>query len=88
LDGAEVVPTRPAFRIIVMAASSGGVQALGLVLKALSAGLPAAVGGGLDLVQVPGDAAVPSMPESALEQDHPSPCLPVTQIGELLNRRI
>ena len=44
--------------------------------------------GGLGIVQDPGDAAVPGMPESALDQDHPSHSVPVAQIGPLLNRLV
>jgi chemotaxis response regulator CheB len=44
--------------------------------------------GGIAIVQDPSEAKYPSMPRSAIGQDHPDYVLPVAQIGEKLRNLV
>jgi two-component system chemotaxis response regulator CheB len=86
--GPKVNHTRPAADPLFMsAAEAHGQRVLGIVLSGGdsdgSAGLLAiAEHGGTTLVQDPVEAAMPSMPRSAIKADHPDACLSIEEIAQ------
>lgn len=87
-QGPKVHWTRPAADpLFISAAQAHGRRVLGIVLSGGdsdgAAGLRAITQhGGTAFVQDPNEAAMPSMPISAIMIDHPDVCLPVEEIAE------
>jgi two-component system chemotaxis response regulator CheB len=87
-QGPKVHYTRPAADpLFISAAESHGQGVMGIVLS--GGGSDGAAGlriirehGGTAIVQDPDEAAIPSMPLSALTADHPDACLPVAEIAQ------
>lgn len=83
---------RPAIDLLFRtAAQHFGERVVGVVLTGFledgSSGLAAIKNaGGIAVVQNPEDAEVASMPRSALQQVQPDYCVPLAEIGDLLNR--
>jgi len=86
--GPKVRSTRPAADpLFLSAAAAYGDHVVGIVLSGAdsdgSVGLRAIKAhGGIGLVQQPDEAAMPSMPLSAIALDHPDDCLPVREIAQ------
>lgn len=83
---------RPAIDLLFRtAARNYGERVVGVVLTGFlddgSSGLLAIENaGGITVVQDPDDAEVASMPRSALLQVQPDYCVPISEIGDLINR--
>jgi two-component system, chemotaxis family, protein-glutamate methylesterase/glutaminase len=83
---------RPAIDLLFLtAARHFGERVIGVVLTGFledgSSGLLAIKNaGGIAIIQSPEDAEVASMPRRVLQQVHPDYCVPVTEIGLLLNK--
>jgi len=83
---------RPSIDVLFRSAARHFAErAIGVVLTGFlqdgSSGLLAIKNaGGIAVIQNPDDAEVASMPRSALQQVEPDYCVPVAEIGELLNR--
>ncbi len=80
----------PLFR---SAARAYGPRVIGVVLSGMlddgSAGMIAlARRGGIGIVQEPGDALFPGMPQSAISNDSPAHILPIAEIGPLIARLV
>lgn len=92
LNGPKHNRYRPAIDLLFRtAARHFGQRVIGVVLTGFledgSSGLLAIKNaGGTAIIQSPEDAEVASMPRKALQQVHPDYCVPVAEIGELLNR--
>jgi two-component system chemotaxis response regulator CheB len=77
-------------RLFLSAVSVYGGRTVGVILTGADAdgaqGMRAIHdAGGLGIVQEPSDAVDPSMPLSSLRIDHPAYCVPLREIGALLN---
>jgi two-component system, chemotaxis family, protein-glutamate methylesterase/glutaminase len=86
--GPKIHHTRPAVDpLFLSAAETHGSQVLGIILSGGNgdgaAGLSAIkMQGGTSLVQLPEDAAEPSMPRAAIRAHHPDDCLSVEEIAQ------
>jgi two-component system chemotaxis response regulator CheB len=77
-------------RLFLSAVAAVGGRTVGVVLTGSDADgaqgmLAIHDAGGIGIVQEPSDAVDPSMPLSCLRIDHPDHCLPLRDIGALLN---
>jgi two-component system chemotaxis response regulator CheB len=90
-DGPRVMYSRPSVdRLFETAVKVFGKRTIGVILTGGdgdgAAGMRAIYGaGGIGVVQEPSDAKDPSMPLTTLRTDHPRYCMPLRDIGALLD---